>query len=111
MAAVAESAITRKVVERASSGERTRDLLFRAALLLCLFVAVVFLGVLLVDVAADGVGLLSWEFLTSYPSRLEPELSGVKSALLGTLYLMVLCAVFIVPVGVASAVYLEEYAD
>ena len=111
MATVAESAITRKVVERASSGERIRELLFRAALLFCLFVAVCFLGVLLVDVAADGVGFLSWDFLTSYPSRLEPEISGIKSALYGTLYLMVLCGLFIVPVGVASAVYLEEYAD
>jgi phosphate transport system permease protein len=109
--AVAESAVTRRVVERASSGERTRDLLFRAALLLCLFIAVVFLGVLMVDVAADGVAYLSLDFLTSFPSRLDPEVSGIQSALIGTLYLMVLCALFIVPVGVATAVYLEEYAD
>jgi phosphate transport system permease protein len=108
---VAESAVTRRVVERASAGERTRDLLFRASLLLCLFIAVVFLGVLLVDVAADGIPLVSWDFITSFPSRLNPEVSGIQSALLGTLYLMALCALFIVPVGVASAVYLEEYAD
>ena len=108
---VAESAITRRVVERASAGERTRDLLFRASLLLCLFIAVVFLGVLLVDVAADGIPLVSWDFVTSFPSRLNPEVSGIQSALLGTLYLMLLCTLFIVPVGVASAVYLEEYAD
>ena len=38
--AVAETSVTRKVVERASSGERTKDLLFRAALLLCLFITV-----------------------------------------------------------------------
>jgi phosphate transport system permease protein len=109
--AVAESSVTRRVVERASAGERIRDLLFRASLLLCLFIAVVFLGVLLVDVAADGIPLVSWDFVTSFPSRLNPELSGIRSALLGTLYLMALCTLFIVPVGVASAVYLEEYAD
>ena len=108
---VAESAITRRVVERASAGERTRDLLFRASLLLCLFIAVVFLGVLLVDVAADGIPLVSWDFVTSFPSRINPDVSGIQSALLGTLYLMVLCTLFIVPVGVASAVYLEEFAD
>ena len=108
---VAESAITRKVVERASSGERTKDLLFRAALLLCLFVAVVFLAVLLIDVAIDGVPLLTPDFLTNYSSRLNPERAGIRPALLGTMYLMVLCAAFIVPVGVAAAVYLEEYAD
>jgi phosphate transport system permease protein len=108
---VAESAVTRRVVERASTGERTKDLLFRAALLLCLFIAICFLGVLLIDVGVDGVPALSWDFITSFPSRLNPEESGIASALVGTLWLMVLCAAFIVPVGVASAVYLEEYAD
>ena len=71
--AVAESTITRRVVERASTGERVGELLFRAALVLCLLVGVVFLGVLLVDVAADGVGLLSGSFLTEYPSRVRTE--------------------------------------
>ncbi len=109
--AVAETAVTRKVVERASGGARTKDLLFRASLLLCLFVAVAFLGVLLIDVAIDGVPLVTPEFITNFPSRLDAERSGVRPALIGTLYLMVLCAAFIVPLGVAAAVYLEEYAD
>jgi len=109
--AVVESAITRTVVERASGGERTRELLFKGALLLCMFIAVLFLGVLAVETAINGIPVLSTDFITSYPSRLTPEISGIRSALLGTLYLMVLCAVFIVPVGVAAAVYLEEYAD
>lgn len=108
---VAESAVTRRVVERAARGERWRDLLFRAALLLCLFVAVLFLGVLIVDVALDGVPLLTPEFITNFPSRLDPDRAGIRPALIGTLYLMVLCAAFIVPLGVAAAVYLEEYAD
>ena len=108
---VVEAPLTRRVVERASRGERTRDVVFRFSLLLCLFVAVVFLGVLIVDVAVDGAPLVNPDFVTSYPSRITPELSGVRSALIGTLYLMALCALFIVPVGVAAAVYLEEYAD
>ena len=109
--AVAETTVARKVVERASSGQRTRDLLFRPSLLLCLFIAVLFLGVLLVDVAIDGVPLITPEFITNFPSRLNAAQSGVRPALIGTLYLMVLCAAFIVPIGVAAAVYLEEYAD
>ena len=40
-----------------------------------------------------------------------PERAGIESAIVGTLYLMILCAVFVVPLGVATAVYLEEYAD
>ena len=109
--AVAETTITRRVVERANRGDRTRDLTFRAALLLCLLVAIVFLAALVVTTLRDGVSYLSWDFLTTFPSRLRPETSGIQSALIGTLYLMVLTAAFIVPIGVASAIYLEEYAD
>ncbi len=109
--AVAEQTIARQTVERASSGQRTKDLLFRSGLLLCLLIAVVFLAALFVTTLNDGLGFLSLNFLTSFPSTLRPESSGVQSALIGTLFLMVLCAAFIIPVGVASAVYLEEYAD
>ncbi|MFB6098654.1 MAG: phosphate ABC transporter, permease protein PstA, partial [Salinibacter sp.] len=44
------------------------------------------------------------------PSR-NPEEAGIKSALVGTLWLMGLTALFSVPLGVASALYLEEYAQ
>jgi hypothetical protein len=54
--AVAEVPLTRKVVERASAGERTRELLFQGILLLSVLVALVFLTVLLVEIARDGVG-------------------------------------------------------
>ena len=47
---------------------------------------------------------------TNYASSF-PENAGIRAALLGTLWLMGVCAAFIIPVGVASAVYLEEYAD
>ena len=109
--AVAETALTRKVVERGTSGERTRDLLFRLALLLCMFIAMLFLGALLIDVALDGAPTLSPSFVTDYPSRFNVDAAGVRSALLGTLWLMVLCAAFVIPIGVGAAVYLEEYAD
>ena len=66
---------------------------------------------LLVDVFVDGLGSLSLSFLTDAPSRIIPEDSGIGPALAGTLWLMVVCAAFVIPVGVASAVYLEEYAN
>lgn len=108
---VAEAAITRRVVERASRGEHVRELLFRLALLFSLSFGFIALGVLLVDVMVDGVSLISYQFLTEFPSQIFPERSGISSSVQGTLYLMVLTAIFIVPVGVATAVYLEEYAD
>jgi len=108
---VAEAPLARKAVERASQGEKTKDLLFRAALLLSLSVGFVTLGALMIDLLADAGGRLGPELITGYPSQLFPENSGVRPALIGTLYLMLATAVFIVPVGVASAIYLEEYAD
>jgi phosphate transport system permease protein len=65
--------------------------------------------VLLVDVTADGLSWLSRDFLTSYPSRI-PERAGVKSAILGTLWMMGLTAAITFPLGVGAAIYLEEYA-
>ena len=84
---------------------------FKLSLLVCLAIAIVTLAVLLADVFADGVGSLSLNFLTETPSRIIPENSGIGPALAGTLWLMLVCAAFIIPVGVATAVYLEEYAS
>ncbi|HLM27210.1 MAG TPA: phosphate ABC transporter permease PstA [Thermoleophilaceae bacterium] len=111
MNTVAEASLSRKVVERASTGQRTRDLMFRLALLASLSMGFVVLAALVIDVVSDGASKLSLDFLTSFPSRISPENTGVESALIGTVYLMILCALFIVPVGVATAVYLEEYAN
>ncbi len=108
---VAEVPVARAVVRGASRGARVREIIFPAALILCIAFAMLTLVVLLLDVAVDGLRVLSWNFLTSFPSQVFPERSGIQSALVGTLLLMVVCAVFIVPVGTATAIYLEEYAD
>lgn len=70
------------------------------------------LGVLMVivmDVLIDGLARLNIKFLTSYPSRF-PAQAGILSAWVGTVWIMALTGMFIFPIGVASAVYLEEYA-
>jgi phosphate transport system permease protein len=63
---------------------------------------------LLVRLMADGLPRLSLEFFTSYPSR-KAELAGILPSAVGTLYLMVLTAAIALPLGVGSAIYLEEY--
>ena len=40
-----------------------------------------------------------------------PERAGIESAIVGTIYLMIICAVLVVPIGVMTAIYLEEYAE
>ena len=66
------------------------------------------LAVLLVDVARDGLGRLSWQFLSSFPSR-RAESAGIFAALVGSLYVITLTALIAIPLGAASAIYLQEY--
>jgi phosphate transport system permease protein len=99
------------VIPRATGRARFFDVGFRVLLLFAVFIGIFALGVLLWDVGSDGVPKLSWAFLTEFPSRIIPANSGVESALVGTLLLMGICALFVVPLGVATAVYLEEYGD
>lgn len=70
---------------------------------------IIVLIVLIVDVLRDGLGWLDWQFLTSYPSR-KPEEAGLLSALFGTLWVMALTALLSFPIGIGTAIYLEEYA-
>jgi phosphate transport system permease protein len=78
-----------------------------------LFLATIFgivvLVTLLVDVVVTSVPWLDGQFIASLPSR-NPGEAGIQSALIGSLWLMGLTALISVPLGVASALYLEEYA-
>jgi phosphate transport system permease protein len=89
---------------------RIKDLLFRLGMFACLGLTIGLLALLLVDVALDGAGHLTPDFITSFTS-IDTEKAGIQAALWGTVWLMGVCALFIVPVGVATAIYLEEYAD
>ena len=88
-----------------------REIGFAAVLFAMLGFALLALLVLLVDILVDGVGGLSAQFFTETPSRVDPSSSGIAPSIYGTLWLMLVCAAFIIPVGVATAVYLEEYAN
>lgn len=83
---------------------------FHAFLLFSIAIGFVLLITLLVDVALDGIPQLTWHFLTSAPSTL-PERAGLRVAILATIYLGLLLIAFTVPIGVATAIYLEEYAN
>jgi phosphate transport system permease protein len=93
-----------------SASAKLKEIGFRLLLLACIGLAMLLLAVLLIDVVRDGAGQLSFDFLNSF-SSINAKNSGIESALTGTLWLMAVCALFIVPIGVATAIYLEEYAD
>ncbi|MHC4976200.1 MAG: phosphate ABC transporter permease PstA [Planctomycetota bacterium] len=67
------------------------------------------LGVLLFSIFSTGLKHLDWDFLTSYPSR-KPEEAGFRAALVGSLWICTVCAVVAIPLGVGTALYLEEFA-
>jgi len=98
------------VIPPASGRERLKDRGFRGLIVFCTLAGMGMLALLLWDVAADGGDRLSWDFVTTFPSAF-PDKAGIESALMGTIWLMAVCAAFIIPVGVATAIYLEEYAD
>jgi phosphate transport system permease protein len=69
------------------------------------------LGILIYRVFEQGGHYLSMTFLTNNPSDLDYDTCGVKSPLIGTLWLLALTVIVAVPLGVGAAVYLEEYAS
>jgi phosphate transport system permease protein len=83
--------------------------MFHVVGLLCTLVGVVTLCALLVDLGIHGLGRIDWQFLTSFPSRFADR-AGILSAIVGSMLIMVVTVVTAVPLGVAAAIYLEEYA-
>jgi len=96
-------------LETRDSGDRIVGRVFLGFLLLSLAVGFVTLGALIGDVFVDGVPYLDWQLLSEPPSP-SPERAGARPAILASLYLGVMLIVFSVPIGVGTAVYLEEYA-
>lgn len=88
---------------------RRTGAIFQAVCIGSIGFSILTLALLLFDIAKDGAGWLSLDLLTNYPSRI-PARAGVKSAILGTLWMMGLTAATSFPIGVGAAIYLEEYA-
>lgn len=101
-------------VELESVSKRRREIwMERVFLALAWFALLLTLSVLLAILGklfADGLTRINLQFLTSFPSR-RPEDAGIFSAWVGTIYVMVLTAVIALPLGVAAAIYLEEFAS
>jgi len=107
----ARAASQTTVIPRRPGRSRIVEGAFKGLMFAAVGLAFLALGAILFDAARDGLPVVSWEFVTEFPSRIRPQAAGIESAIVGTLYLMIICAVLVVPLGVATAVYLEEYAD
>ncbi|MEI7967510.1 MAG: phosphate ABC transporter permease PstA [Betaproteobacteria bacterium] len=85
------------------------DVVFALCGLLALMVGALTFVTLFVGMIVDGAPRLSLEFFSSFPSR-RAEHAGILSAWVGTTLVMLVTACSAIPLGVAAAVYLEEYA-
>ena len=93
------------------TGKREGMWLETAFLWLCrlaIVVPLILLAIFVGNVFLEGLARLDWNFVTGLPSR-RASAAGLWPALIGSLYLMVLTALLALPLGVGSAVYLEEY--
>lgn len=99
------AASTRALVD----AKRRQDLVFGVVGILVLMVVMGLLMTLVADLLIDGVGRISPEFLTSFPSR-RAAAAGVLSAWVGTTLVMIVTAAVAVPLGIGAGLYLEEYA-
>jgi phosphate transport system permease protein len=91
------------------SRRKRQDFFFNIIGIVCLLVGIVTLIALIGKLTVDGLGRINWQFLTSYPSRFASQ-SGILSALVGTVLIMIVTAFTAVPLGIAAGLYLEEYA-
>lgn len=85
------------------------DIAFGVVGLAAMAVGILTLLALFVEMAIDGFPRLSTEFFTSFPSR-RAGAAGILSAWVGSLCVMLVTALFAIPIGIAGAIYLEEYA-
>jgi len=88
---------------------KRNDQLFAILGFVCMFVAVLMLMAAFIDLFLDGWRRLTPEFFTSFPSR-KAEQAGILSSWVGTFLVMLVTMVSAIPLGVAAAIYLEEYA-
>lgn len=88
---------------------RWKDQAFKYWGIFCTVIGLVLLAVFIGDILIDGIVRIDWGFITDLPSR-KPEDSGIYTALMGSIWILILTTIIAFPIGVAAGIYLEEYA-
>ncbi|MCS7265088.1 MAG: phosphate ABC transporter permease PstA [Armatimonadetes bacterium] len=108
-----ETAVDVKVQQEVAIRRRKREIwmerIFLALAWVSILITMSILLAILGKLFADGLTRISWQFITSFPSR-RPEEAGIFSAWVGTIYVMFLTALIALPLGIGAAVYLEEFS-
>jgi phosphate transport system permease protein len=98
------------IMSRRSSRRRFVDKIVSVSAILCVILAVVPLGSILIEVVRNGAPALSINFLTQTPGAIGSGLGGIGPAIEGTLIVVGLATIIGVPIGVLAGIYLSEFA-
>jgi phosphate transport system permease protein len=85
------------------------DYIFIIVAILSLLVSILTLIALIIQLSVTGIPRINWEFLTSFADP-APEIAGILTAWVGSCLTMLVTIIMTVPIGIASGIYLEEYA-
>jgi phosphate transport system permease protein len=111
LAVAGARATTEAMLRNQPRGDVIRNTIFAALLLLAVLIALAGLGALLIQAFVRGSSALSLDLINNPPSTAFPDKAGYRPAIIGSLQLIAGVLLFVVPVGVGAAIYLEEYAD
>jgi len=106
----AAATVTTTIATGKSRDRTPLSLIFLIGLWVSLFFGILVLLALIVTTAIEGAPRFDKALLTNYTSVVAPETAGFRAGILGSLWLMVFTALFAVPLGIAAALYLEEFA-
>ena len=88
---------------------RLKDKIFLFLGIISTLIGLVLLAIFIGDILVEGLPRLDWKFITSLPSRL-PQKAGIYTAMMGTIWILILTTIIAFPIGVGAGIYLEEYA-
>ena len=105
---VENEVIIKKTFKNRAKRNKLQDNIFKYWAIFCTFIGLFLLLIFIGDILVDGLSRLSWDFIVSLPSR-RPAKAGIFTAMLGSLWMLGLTALFSFPLGVSAGIYLEEY--
>lgn len=88
---------------------RLLDKTFKVWGIFCTLLGLVLLAIFIGSILIDGLQRIDWDFITSLPSRMA-ERAGIWTALMGSVWILLMTTLIALPLGIAAAIYLEEYA-
>jgi phosphate transport system permease protein len=98
----------KQAAPRSADVRRWKNRLFLWFCLATASMSIVILVVLLTSLTVKGLPTLTWHFLT-HPSSSDPQDAGISAALLGTIWVCAVCGLFAFPMGVGTAIFMEEF--